>query len=60
MSCNNCVRHVTGALNGLSGVTGVIVSLEEKTAAIEHGDQVTLDMLSQAVEEAGYEVSGYA
>ncbi|GHV69741.1 mercuric reductase [Spirochaetia bacterium] len=57
MSCDHCVKHVTGALEGISGVKSAKVSLKEKSAVVEHGDGVSLDTLKAAVVEAGYEAA---
>ena len=54
MMCQNCVKHVSKALNGLPGVTAV-VDLDSKTATVT-GD-VSDDAIRAAVAEAGYEVS---
>lgn len=56
MMCQNCVKHVTRALEGVSGVTGVAVSLENKNAVVDCSDSVTDDALRNAVTDAGYEV----
>ncbi|MDR1211558.1 MAG: cation transporter [Spirochaetaceae bacterium] len=55
MSCEHCVKHVTQALEGVPGVTSAKVSLKDKSAQVEHGDQVSLESLKAAVTEAGYE-----
>ena len=54
MMCQNCVKHVSKALNGLPDVTAE-VDLESKTATVT-GD-VSDDAIRQAITEAGYEVS---
>lgn len=56
MSCPHCVRHVTEALEEIPGVQSVSVSLEGKTATIEHEDSVAVAGMKDAVVEAGYEV----
>ncbi|MDR2194869.1 MAG: cation transporter [Treponema sp.] len=58
MSCEHCVQHVAGAINGIHGVTSATVSLKDKKAVVEHKDGVTLDHIKAAVAEAGYEVTG--
>lgn len=58
MMCQNCVRHVTRALEGVAGVSGVQVDLQAKTAAVEAGAGVTDQALVDAVTQAGYEVKG--
>jgi len=55
MMCQHCVRHVLKALEGVDGVTDVVVSLEEKQATLS-ASGVTDDALIAAVQEAGYEV----
>lgn len=57
MMCANCVRHVTKALTGLEGVSAE-VDLERGTAKVTHPQNVTVDALKAAVEEAGYTVTG--
>ena len=58
MSCDHCVRSITSALEKLSGVTGVDVSLEKKQARIEHADgRPPLETMIAAVEEEGYSVA---
>ncbi len=54
MMCQNCVKHVTNALNALPGVTAT-VDLESKTATVI-GD-VSDEAIKQAIADAGYEVT---
>ena len=56
MSCGHCVRAVSNALEELPGVVSAQVSLEAKTATVEHEDGVTPEQMKSAIEEAGYEV----
>jgi len=56
MSCAHCVKHVKEALESLAGVKSAEVSLENKSAAVDHEDKVSLDTMKAAVVEAGYEV----
>lgn len=58
MMCQNCVKHVTHALEGISGASQVEVSLEKKTATVCVPESVSDDTLKAAVTEAGYEVTG--
>ena len=58
MMCPNCVKHVTRALEGVAGVTGVEVSLEDKRAVVTAGSEVADETLKAAVTDAGYEVTG--
>ena len=57
MMCQNCVKHVKKALEGVEGVSDVNVSLEENNAKL-NADISKLAELKAAVEEAGYEVIG--
>ncbi len=56
MMCQHCVAHVTKALTGIEGVTSVDVNLKKKTAVVETEGDVSEDVLTSAVTEAGYEV----
>ena len=57
MMCQNCVRHVSNALNALPGVTAV-VDLEGKCATVT--GEVDNETLTKAVTDAGYEVVSIA
>ncbi len=59
MMCMHCVKHVTDALNAVSGVRSVEVSLENKRAVVE-ADGADVEALKAAVVNAGYEVVGVA
>jgi copper chaperone len=52
MSCNNCVRHVTEALQKVGGVEKVEVSLQEGRAKVT--GTVPVEKLIAAVQEEGY------
>ncbi len=54
MTCNNCVRHVTEALEGVPGVRHAEVSLQDRKATVDADDTVGSDALAAAVEGAGY------
>lgn len=56
MSCGHCVKHVKDALEEINGVKGAEVSLDNNEALVEHEGGVTLEMMTQAVEDAGYTV----
>ena len=55
MSCNHCKMTVTKALNEVSGVTEVIVNLDNRTIAVQREDNVPDDALIKALNAAGYE-----
>jgi len=54
MSCQNCVRHVTEALQELSGVEAVSVSLEEHAATVSAGESFSEQAAATALDDAGY------
>lgn len=58
MSCSHCVQHVKDALLEIENVVDVAVSLEEKNAVIQISDSndISDDILKEAIEEAGYDV----
>jgi len=57
MSCENCVRHVKEALEGLEGVTAVAVSLEKGEAEVE-GGELSDELIEETLDEEGYDVTG--
>ena len=57
MMCPHCVRHATEALNKLEGVTAV-VSLADKNAVCTLTADVSDEVLTKAIVDAGYEVTG--
>ncbi len=60
MMCGHCTGRVQKALEAVEGVSAVTMSLEEKTATVELGAEVSDETLTAAVTEAGYEVKGIA
>lgn len=56
MMCQNCVKHVFNALSKVEGVDSVEVDLDGKKAEVALKDEVSDDVLKEAVTEAGYEV----
>ena len=56
MSCQGCVKNITGVLNGMAGVSNAEVSLEAGEARVAFDPQtVTRDVLVNAVEDAGFD-----
>jgi len=53
MSCDACVRHVSGALRAVPGVVAVNVTLRGGLAEVQH-DGASVEALIGAVREAGY------
>lgn len=57
MMCQHCVKHATEALEKIDGVSDVKVSLEDKNAVIHVNQNVTDEQITNAIVEAGYEVT---
>lgn len=58
MSCENCAKHVTEALESVAGIKEVNVDLENKEANVEFFGSVDENEISKAISEAGYEYKG--
>lgn len=56
MMCKHCQARVEKVLGELSGVTAVVVDLEQKTATVTLEQEVSSETLTKAVTDAGYEV----
>jgi Cu+-exporting ATPase len=56
MTCGNCARHVTEALQGVAGVQSAAVSLDSHQASVRWraGAEPDVEALLQAVKEGGY------
>jgi copper chaperone len=56
MSCQGCVKNISGVLGGLSGVATAEVSLEAGEARVVFDPQaVTRGTLVNAIEDAGFD-----
>lgn len=58
MMCNHCTGTVQKALEAVEGVKTVTMSLEQKNATVELVSDVSDEVLTKAVVDAGYEVKG--
>lgn len=56
MSCGNCVRHVTKALESLDGVQVERVEIGSATLAFDPA-AASEDRITQAIEDEGYAVA---
>jgi Cu+-exporting ATPase len=57
MTCTMCSQAITGALQGLAGVTAVQVSLTTDTATVHYNPGVIpVTQIQQAIEDIGYQV----
>ncbi len=56
MNCNNCARHVTEAIQGVSGVRSATVLLEAGRASVRwnSGAEQNVSAVIEAVQKAGY------
>ena len=57
INCNNCIRSVTGFLNEVASIENWEVDIEnpDKLLTVQ-GEQVTLEEVVNAVEEAGFDI----
>lgn len=58
MTCQHCVRAVTAELGGLRGVQDVSVDLDAGAVTVVADGPLPLDVVRDAVDEAGYELVG--
>ncbi|MEZ7866473.1 MAG: cation transporter [Paludibacteraceae bacterium] len=56
MSCSHCAARVEKALNKIDGVEAK-VDLESRTAKLHISKEVTDDVIKNAVDDVGYEVT---
>src|SRR5258705_5185896 len=58
MTCGNCARHVTEAIQSVPGVHSATVSLDTHHASVRWAvDEPNVPAIIKAVKEAGYEAS---
>lgn len=57
MTCQSCVKSITGALTGLAGAESVDVSLEAEQATVIHdGSLLSRETIIEAIEDCGFDV----
>jgi copper chaperone len=57
MSCEHCVKAVSGAAGGVAGVTSVAVDLDSGDVTLEYdGSDATLSKVKAEIEEQGYDI----
>lgn len=57
MTCAACVIHVEGALNSVPGVSSATVNLATEKAVVEvEGPEAPVELLAEAVSQAGYKI----
>lgn len=57
MTCGACSASITEALENITGVSYVSVSLITEEALVKHGSAVTSDQLKEAIEDCGFDVT---
>lgn len=58
MSCQGCVKNLTGALSGTPGVASVVVSLEQGEARVSYDPaRVSANALRTVVEDCGFDAA---
>ena len=57
MTCAHCVHAVTEEVSAVGGVTRVDVDLESGRLTVVSDNEVPFDLVSAAVDEAGYSVT---
>ena len=57
MTCEHCVKAVSGEIGGLAGVESVAVDLASGQVTV-HGSGFTDEQIRGAVDEAGYQLVG--
>jgi len=56
MSCGHCVKSVTNALEAITGVSDIFVSLKDGTASFKHDPALApLETIKTAIIEEGFE-----
>lgn len=58
MMCMHCVSHVSEALQALEGVKSVDVNLKKGEAVIYSEKGIKDEVLSKAIQDAGYVLTG--
>lgn len=58
MTCEHCVKAVTGELSTLPGVSAVDVDLASGSVKVTSTDPLPIESVRDAIDEAGYELAG--
>jgi copper chaperone len=57
MSCEHCVKAITGSLKNMPGVSAVAIDLSAKTVTVEHDSSlVAIEKISSEIENQGYNI----
>lgn len=60
MACEHCAATVKSALESLDAVKSAKVELKKNSATVKLSDDVSDDVLTKAVTDAGFEVTAIA
>lgn len=58
VSCEHCVNAIRSSVLEVDGVYTVDVNIDSKTVTVNHDAIVNTGAVRQAIEDAGYEISG--
>lgn len=56
MNCNHCIDKITRFVGEVEGVKNIQVSLESKSVEVEFESPANLEMVREAIEDAGFSV----
>ncbi len=59
ISCAHCKSSIEGALRPLAGVEKADVNIEAKTVEVAYGAPTTLEAITEAIEDQGYNVASH-
>ncbi len=61
MSCGHCIQWINEALTKIDGVNEARVRLESHNAVVDYDEsKVTEEMMTAAIEKAGYSVKSFS
>jgi len=60
ISCAHCQQTIEGAVGQVLGVSRVSVDIPAKQVAVAYGDPADRAQITDAIEQAGYDVEGDA
>jgi len=56
MTCQHCINAVTDELLAIPAVSAVVVDLENESVSVTSEIQIPLELVTAAIDEAGYEL----
>jgi copper chaperone len=59
ISCAHCKSSIEGALQPLTGVERAEVDIEAKTVKVSYSTPTTLETITEAIEDQGYDVASH-